>query len=414
MKKKALFVLALVLFTVLTAGAVYYFVFPYEPKLPPKADDSGSTEEGIKKISESINEFNFKIFKQISEGEGNVFISPYSIYSAMAITYEGAEGDTEREFQKALGYPEKDYLRKNYAGLYNRINEKSRYYELKTGNALWAQEGHPILKSYIETVERHYGAKAVNLDFANETERARQTINEFISRQTAGKIKELFPRGILSPATKLVITNAVYFKGNWKYEFDPKLTQKAPFYVGKSREVEIDMMHLIPDKVEFSYYEDEKFKALELPYKGDSVSMLIALSKDEANSFDGFNADYFKKVLNSLRPKRFDDIYIPKFTLREKYMLKKTFMKLGLVDAFSDRADFSGIDGSRNLFIEEVIHEAFVKVDEKGTEAAGATGVVMREVSMGEVFKADRPFLFFIYEKSTETILFSGKLVEPR
>ena len=410
--------IAIAILLVAAVGGAALFLFPYNPLQPPKADDTGSTPEGIQEVVNANNKVAFELYQQLSGEEGNIFFSPYSISSALAITYEGARGKTAEEIKNVFHFPDYDTLRPNFAAIYNEINKGHGDYMLRTGNALWVQKDFPLLENYTTTVERYYGAKAANLDFANEPEKSRQTINSFIEKQTEGKIKDLIPPGFIDPSTRLVITNAVYFKGTWKFEFDPKETQKMDFHVNSNKTIKVQMMHMKPKEKMFNYAETEDVQILELPYKGDDISMLIILPKlgKLSEVEKNLTLEKLEEWKSKMKRTELSDIYLPKFEFETKYFLKDTLARMGMPTAFSPSADFSGMTGRRDLFISHVIHQAYVKVDEKGAEAAAATGVILRKsIPAPEIiFKADHPFIFIIQQKSTGNILFIGRIVEPK
>ncbi|MCD6168061.1 MAG: serpin family protein [Caldisericia bacterium] len=420
-RRRSLIILVLALVVAIGIGWWTLFVYPYSPKRPPRADDTGFTKEGVQLVSDGNNLFSIDMYKKLSEASsGNVFYSPYSIFSAMAMAYEGANGETYDEIKKVFHFPDKEKLRPNFAKIYNEINREVRDYELRTGNALWVQKDFPLLEEYKTTVEKYYGGKAANLDFVNETEKSRETINKFIEEQTNGKIKDLISKGILDRYTRLVITNAIYFKGTWKWEFKKSDTRDEDFYVNPKETVKVPMMYMKPEKAEFNYTETEKLQILELPYKGDRISMIILLPKKE-NGYTlkdvekELSYENLKKWLMKMQKTKLDAIYIPKFTFKTKYFLKDALTKMGMKTSFSGNADFSKITGKKDLFISNVIHQAFIDVNEKGTEAAAATAIVMKFTAIKPtyIFRADHPFIFIIHDKETGSILFMGRLVNP-
>ena len=415
MSKKFLIVLVLLLSIAAATGTAVLFLYPYEPSNPPEADDTGSTEEGIIEVVNTNNQFAFELYSDLSKSETeNIFFSPYSISSALAMVYEGARAETAEEIKSVFHFPDYSKLRSNFAAIYNGINSGNQDYELRTGNALWVQQDYPVLKNYTEVIERYYGGKATNVDFIKETEKSRQTINSFIEEQTNGKIKELIPEGFLDSMTRLVITNAIYFKGTWKWQFDPKDTKDRDFKITPTNVVKVPMMYMKPEKAMFNYAHLEDLQILELPYKGENVSMLIILPEKDLNSIH-LTAENLEKWKSEMKKTKIESIYLPKFEFDTKYLLNENLKTLGMPTAFTPSADFSGISGKKDLFIDFVIHKAYVKVDEEGTEAAAATGVGMKLTAMPEsiVFRADHPFLFIIQQKDTGNILFMGRVVNP-
>lgn len=402
---------------VVTAMALS-FLFPYEPRQPPKADDSGSTESGIREVVNANNRFALELYSKLDKSkDGNIFYSPYSIFAALAMAYEGAKGQTADEIKSVFHFPDTGVLRPNFAAVYNSINRESDAYELRTGNALWVQQAHPIFKDYTGRVERYYGGKAANLDFVGETEKSRQTINDFIEEQTNDKIKDLIPPGALNSMTRLVLTNAIYFKGLWEWEFDSSDTSEEDFRITPNNVVKAQMMRMDPDKARFNYADAGDLQILELPYKGEKISMLILLPREEiGTSESSLTAEKLSEYRKQMQETKLDEVYLPKFEFDTKYNLNENLKALGISTAFDpEKADFSGMTAAEKLFVSMVIHQAYVKVDEKGTEAAAATGVVMTMtgITPRNVFRADHPFIFIIQEKATGNILFMGRVADP-
>lgn len=417
MRKKALALIGVILIPVTVAAtATLLFLYPYNPKQPPKSDDTGWSEEGVQEVIDSNNQFALELYTELNKVEkGNIFYSPYSISAALAMTYEGAKGQTRDEIKSVFHFPENSTLRPNFAKIYNDINKNEEDYELRTGNALWVQKDYPFLEDYISRVEKYYGGKATNVDFVKETEKSRQTINSFIEEQTNNKIKDLIPKGILDSMTRLVLTDAVYFKGTWVWEFNPKDTGETDFKITPTNVVEVPMMYMKPEKAKFNYADIGDLQILELPYKGEKISMLILLPKDNLESIAPLTLEKLKAWKSQMKETTLDEIYLPKFEFDTKYFMKEILSAMGMPQAFGMDADFSNMDGTHWLYIKEVIHQAFVKVDEKGTEAAAATGVVMELKSLlpRNVFRADHPFIFIIQQKDTGTILFLGRVNDP-
>ena len=431
MKKKNLIIPVVSLVVASTAVAVGIFLYPYNPQEPPVADETGSTEEGIQQVVNANNQFAFEMYSELNKTEqGNLFYSPYSISAALAMTYEGAKEQTADEMKSVFHFPENNILRPNFAAIYNKINEQDKDYELRTGNALWAQKDYPFLQDYLDRVEKYYGGKAANLDFVNQTEESRQTINRFIEEQTNDKIKDLIPKGVLNSLTRLVLTNAIYFKGTWQWEFDKADTKEQDFKITPDNVVKVPMMRMEPDKAELNYADLENLQILELPYKGEEISMLILLPK-QGESYDyqtgevttlnytlkdiELSAEKIDEYEAQMQATKLDEIYLPKFEFDTKYFMNETLGSLGMPTAFLGGADFSGMNGNKKLFIGSVIHQAYVKVDEQGTEAAAATAVEMTEsiAPLSNMFRADHPFIFLIQETNTGNILFLGRVIDP-
>ncbi|MGV8151518.1 MAG: serpin family protein [Candidatus Nanoarchaeia archaeon] len=432
MKKQILFLFIALLFVAVALGSLAFFIYPYNPNNPPAANENGASEQGIKEVVSANNEFAFELYSQINKNQdGNIFYSPYSISAALAMTYEGARQDTAKEIKEVFHFPESVVLRPNFASIYNNINKEDKEYQLKTGNALWLQKDYPFLEEYTSNVENYYGGKATNLDFIKDTENSRQTINGFIEEQTNNRIKDLIPSGMLDPYTRLVLTNAIYFKGTWEWEFDKGDTKERDFKINENNIKKVPMMFMKPEKASFNYADLEKLQILELPYKGDKLSMLIILPKQgvdyDMETYEEIFSNYTLEDIEltaeklneykaEMKETKLGSISIPKFEFDTKYFMKETLSALGMPSAFDEtKADFSGMTGSTDLSISQVIHQAYVKVDEKGTEAAAATAVTLDKSAAGprNIFNADHPFIFIIQEKETGNILFLGKVVNP-
>ncbi len=385
-------------------------------------DDSKATETGIKETVKGNNEFALKMYSKLNKEGQNLFFSPWSISSALAMTYEGAKGQTAEEMRNTLNFQENDLDRRSsFAKLHNLLNKKNSEYQLSTANALWAQKNFPFLENYINTTKNYYSAELTNLNFVNKTEESRKTINSWVEEKTNDKIKDLIPSGTLNPTTRLVLTNAIYFKGDWTIKFDKTKTKKEDFKVNENTIVQADMMRLKEDSEKFNYSETEELQILEMPYKGKNLSMIVLLPKNDLKKIESMlsteKLNEWKKTMH----KKEVYVYFPKFKFETKYFIGNILSEIGMPTAFNSNADFTGMfDSSKvneNLFISKVIHQSFVQVDEEGTEATAATGVIVGYTSTGPsepiIFKADHPFIFIIQENSTESILFMGKVVNP-
>jgi serine protease inhibitor len=371
------------------------------------------------------SEFAFDLYAKlkddpaVTKAGGNLFFSPYSISTALAMTWSGAGGETEKQMAEVLHFTlPQAQLHKAFGTLEKQLNEAGQEgrYELSVANALWGQAGYNFLDEFLELTEKNYGAGLREVDFVTQTEKSRQIINAWVEEKTKEKIKDLIQPGVLNALTRLVLTNAIYFKGDWAIQFDKKQTKDAPFNLSKDKQVPAPMMNI---KERFKYRADDKLQVLQLPYKGEELSMIILLP----NQIDGL-ADMEKSLtiekLNewseSLR-KQEVIVYLPKFKITTDFELSEYLKKMGMPDAFSlPPADFSGITGDKSLYISNVIHKAFVAVDEEGTEAAAATSVTMRLTSVPappKVFRADHPFIFIIKDNRSQSILFMGRVMNP-
>jgi len=385
-------------------------------------DDSQSTDTGVKEVVKGNNQFALEMYSEINENGKNLFFSPWSISSALAMTFEGAKGQTAEEMRTVLQFQENDLERRSsFAKIYNALNKDNSEYQLSTANALWAQENYPFLKDYIDTTKKYYSAEFTNMDFVNKTEESRKTINSWVEEKTNDKIKDLIPAGTLNDMTRLVLTNAIYFKGDWQTPFDKTKTKKEEFKVNETTNVQVDMMKLKEGKEGFNYAETDELQIIELPYKGKELSMIVLLPKNNIPEIEEMLSAEKLNEWKDLMHEKEVYVYFPKFKFETKYFIANNLSEMGMPTAFSYNADFTGMFDSakteENIFISEVIHQAFVQVDEEGTEAAAATAVVMKATSAMPTnpieFRADHPFIFIIQENSTGSILFMGKVVDP-
>jgi serpin B len=336
------------------------------------------------------------------------------------MTYEGARGQTAEEIQSVLHFPgNEENLRNGYQQLNQVINQGGKDYQLKLANALWAEKDFQFLSEYFDLVNSYYDAEITNLDFKSRAEEARLTINDWVEEQTEDKIKDLIPAGVINPLTRLILTNAIYFKGDWLQEFDQGQTMEWDFKVSENEVVRAKMMQRIDEEAEFNYFENEQLQILELPYQGEELSMLVFLPQENdidvlGNILTTGKIEEWEQSLKKQRVK----VYLPKFKFETKYFMKEDLSDLGMPSVFSGLADFSGMTGQRDLSISQVIHQAFIDVNEEGTEAAAATAVVM-EQSIARpkpkipVFRADHPFVFMIQQKDSGNILFLGRVMNP-
>jgi serpin B len=300
------------------------------------------------------------------------------------------------------------------------INSGSSAYTLRTANALWAEQTYPFLPEYISTAERYYSADTTTLDFITKPEESRITINTWVEEQTEDKIKDLLPERSIDPLTRLVITNAIYFKGTWVKQFDEEKTTEETFRTGTGTTIRVPMMQRTDEDAVYGYAETDALQVLSMPYESDSgkeLSMLVLLPKGDDLAAVGLDAESLSDLQQNLSSRRVM-VYFPKFTLETKYFLSRTLSVMGMPTAFTGAADFSGMDGTRNLFIDDVIHQAFVEVNEEGAEAAAATAVGMELISIRmeepiPVFRADHPFIFLIQDDDTGNILFMGRVTNP-
>jgi serpin B len=398
-----------------------------------RAETIPSVDHNI--LVQGHNQFALELYQNLRSRDGNVFFSPYSISTALAMTYAGAGGTTERqmaaalclptaaETRRKLGAPARPMTQTRFAQLsgtlLKQLNTRGNAgkIQLSVANALWAQKGYDFLPAFVKCVETEYDARFREMDFVNAAEKSRDRINNWVEKKTKGKIRDLISPGLLNAMTRLVLTNAIYFKGNWARQFKEELTRPRSFTLLNGRHVDVPMMN---QTGKFRYAETEDLQILELPYVGDDLSMVILLPRatDGLGHLEkSLKRENLTTWLNDLR-KREVVVSIPRFRMTSKFSLERMLASMGMADAFSDRADFSGMTGRRELFISAVVHQAYIDVNEEGTEAAAATGVVMRLTSIQPdrppVFRADHPFLFVIRDNPSGSILFLGRVQDPR
>ncbi len=366
-------------------------------------------------LIEANNEFALDLYNRFSGSGENVFFSPYSISTALGMALEGAKGETADEMKDVLHFEMDDASRRAAVEeLYALLNPEDASYKLHTANDLWAQDGYALLEDYVDVLTGSYGGDAHTVDFENDCESAREEINAHIEDLTNDKIKELLKPGVVDELTRLVLTNAIYFKGDWKEQFDKKNTFDEDFYLSDGSTVEAPLMRKLDS--DFMYAAQDGVQAIRLDYEGDELSMLVLLPEDMGEFEKGLDVETIRSLRDSMMKQQVH-LYLPKFTFTANYGLGDTLQQMGMPTAFSSNADFSGIDGLGGLAISDVIHQAFVDVNEEGTEAAAATAVVFRCLSAMPVpipeFRADKPFLFVIQENATGNYLFMGKVENP-
>lgn len=376
-------------------------------------------KEDLTELVHGNNAFALDLYGRLASRDGNLFFSPYSISNALAMTAIGARGQTAAEMVKTLRLPFEDgRLHTTFGEVVRQLNGNgvSRKYQLAVANALWAQQGLPVRQEFLQVARNDYEGSLRLVDFARAAEAARLTINRWVEGRTNDKIKDLLQEGAIDASTRLVLTNAIYFKGSWLKPFETKQTQKgAVFHRADGSTVKIDMMNVTG---EFGYAEAEGVQALQLPYAGKEVSMVVVLPKD-AGGLPGLEKSLTPAILTDwiarMRTSRVI-ASLPRFKATSQFRLKETLEQLGMKTAFSSEADLSGITGQRDLVISDVIHKAFVDVNEEGTEAAAATAVVIARTAAPLrplTFKADHPFVFLIRDNRTGSILFLGRLSDP-
>jgi len=384
--------------------------------------DVGPVDEAM--LVEGNRAFAFYLYQALREKDGNLFYSPHSISLALAMTYAGARGETEQQMADTLHfYLSQDDLHPAFNNLDIELGKHGQGAEGKDGegfrlnivNAIWGQKDYSFLPAFLDVLAENYGAGLRILDFIKETEKSRGTINDWVSDQTEGRIEDLIPQGAIDELTRLVLTNAIYFNAAWHHPFNEDMTADDLFYLLDGRQVTVPMMKQTES---FGYTEGEGYQAVELMYDGGELSMVIFLP--EAGQFQAFEgalqAQQVDTIIGGLQRTRLI-LTIPKFEFDSEFSLKDTLAGMGMPVAFTENADFSGMTGKRDLLISDVVHKAFVAVDEAGTEAAAATAVIVGVTSAPidpqvEV-TIDRPFIFLIRDIDTGAILFVGRVLNP-
>ena len=374
-------------------------------------------------LVEGNSAFAFDLYQALGEENGNLFCSPYSISLALAMTYAGARGETEQQMSDTLHFAlSQDHLHPAFNSVDIELGKRGEGAEGKDGegfrlnivNAIWGQKDYHFLPAFLDVLAENYGAGLRTLDFINAPEKSRITINKWVSGQTEDRIEDLIPQGMIDILTRLVLTNAIYFNASWQYPFSEDATRDDLFYLLDGQEVTVPMM----SQTELlGYTEDDGYQAVELPYDGGELSMVIFLPQDGYfETFEGaLDAERVNAMVNNLEQRQVA-LAMPKFEFESAFKLKPALAAMGMPVAFSDSADFSGMTGVRELYISEVVHKAFVSVDEAGTEAAAATAVIMKLTALlpdpVEV-TVNRPFIFLIRDIETDAILFLGRVIDP-
>jgi serpin B len=380
----------------------------------------------LARLAAGNSAFAFDLYQALREGgPDNLFYSPYSISIALAMTYAGARGETERQMAETMHFA--DLAQEALHPAFNRLDQvlaargqgaagkkEGEGFRLHIANALWGQQGYPFLEAFLDTLARNYGAGLRLVDYIQAAEQARVTINDWIAAQTEDRIKDLIPPGAIDSMTRLVLTNAIYFNAAWQFPFDEARTADGPFTRIDGSQVQVPMMQATES---FGYAAGEGYQAVDLLYDGGELSMVVLLPAEGA--FDAFqaalDAGQVSGILRQLSRQQVA-LTMPKFEFESEFQLASVLQGMGMTEAFNSSADFSGMTGTRELFISDVIHKAFVAVDESGTEAAAATAVIMKFSAVPAEpvqVSVDRPFIFLIRDIETGTILFVGRVMDP-
>ncbi|XP_054478807.1 leukocyte elastase inhibitor-like isoform X2 [Anoplopoma fimbria] len=411
-------------------------------------------------LSKANTTFSLALLKKFGDDDktANVFFSPFSISSALAMVMLGARGNTATQMSEVLRFTEAEkprdagaeqmqmqqkavfklppYLRKmclktqdcqddvhaSFAQLLSEINKADAPYALSVANRLYGEQSYLFVQDYLGQTKKHYSAELESVDFVGSSEAARLNINKWVHDQTQGKIKDLLAMGVVDSLTRLVLVNAIYFKGNWNKQFTESATGDVQFRINKNETKPVKMMHQ-KSKFPFTYIPEANCQILEMPYKGKELSMLILLPNEVEDSTTGLEKLEkeltYENFMEWTRPDMMDEVQVqvglPRFKMEENYDMKKVLVSMGMVDAFeASMCDFSGMAPGNDLVLSKVVHKAFVEVNEEGTEAAAATaGIMMLRSAMPATFIANHPFLFFIRHNPSMTILFSGRYCSP-
>lgn len=372
--------------------------------------------EILRNVASDNNEFAINIFNKLNTGDENLFFSPYSISTALSMTYAGAKGDTEVQMARVLNYKlcQKD-LHKAFSILEKKlIQANADGNKMQIANAIWKEGSFIFLPSFLDIIKVNYGSAIYDVDFRNKFSQVRLEINKWVESKTNDKIKDLIPEGVLNSLTRIVLTNAIYFNGKWAKQFKVSMTKNDRFWLTKNDFITVPLMSL---KDDLNYWSGKGLQIVELPYAGHKLSMLIIVP-DSVNTNNDIHYDLFQAWDKENQLHRVQ-LYMPKFKLESSFSLKNILSEMGMPDAFSKKSDFSGMNGKKDLYISAILHKAFVDVTEEGTEAAAATAVVVGVRSMVSpepkpiTIRVDHPFVFVIRHNESGSILFMGNVNNP-
>lgn len=378
-------------------------------------DPNVSADDAAALVAEN-GRFATDLYQNIRDEDGNLIVSPHSISIALAMTYAGARGNTETEMAAAMHF---DLGQEKLHPAFNDLDLKLAAYntddfELNIVNQLWGQIEEVFVPEFLDTLALNYGAGLRLLDFISDPERSREQINNWVEAATNDRIKDLLPQGTIQPSTRLVLTNAIYFNAKWTSPFEKNATYDATFHRLDGTEIAVPTMHKLGH---FAYAQSGNYQAIELPYNGGDMALLVLVP--DVGAFDTFEAELSWDDIEQTVAQLADasvQLALPKFEFKQPLDLKKVLQDMGMQDPFTGAADFSGIRATGGLMITDVLHQAFIRLDEDGTEAAAATAVIVGESSapIGDVeLNIDRPFLFLIRDTNTGTVLFVGRVLDP-
>ncbi len=389
----------------------------------PRDLSPAANQADLSALAEANAAFATDLYAALRHAPGNLFFSPYSISTALGMTQAGAAGETASQMAATLHF---DLPTERLHPAFNAYaldlearaaqSTEGTPFELSIANSLWGQRDFPFRPEFLDLLAENYGAGMRLVDYTADADAARRAINDWVSDATRKKIQDLIPEGAVDAMTRLVLANAIYFKAGWLHPFEDSATSPEPFHLPDGSTLEVPMMHQTES---YGYAIRDGYRALDLPYVNGEASMLILLP-DEGR-FEAVEQDLSPEMIRDLQQGMDHGpviLTLPKFGYTSSFSLNEALIGLGMPDAFDpDRADFSGMDGARDLFIGHVLHKAFVLVDEKGTEASAATAVIMELTSAPADepirFTIDRPFLYLIRDDQTGTILFLGRVVNP-
>jgi serine protease inhibitor len=372
--------------------------------------------------------FALNLYSQLATNPGNLFFSPYSISTCLGMTYEGAAGETEAQMGQVLGVgTNQPQVAAQFGELQSELNTNQQpgVLQLNIANALWLDQGYPFVPAFLATASNQFQANLNQINFATESAQATQDINNWVAQETKNKIQNILQQGDITPATLIVLANAIYFLGNWTESFATSNTTVQPFYPSSDTVVQAPLMHQLPpssyttNDILFNYMAATNFQALELPYASNQSSMVIVLPSQVdglAQVEQQLSTAFVSNVLAQMVPTPVE-VYLPKFTLNCHFDLAGTLSEMGMPDAFEPGvADFSAM-APPGIFLSKVVHQAWIQTDESGTEAAAATVVIgvgaVVSPQWPPLFRADHPFLFFIRDNTSGTILFLGRVTNP-
>ncbi len=406
---------------ILAASCAQKEVIADSPAVPPAPVPDEVAYPVETDPSDGMNAFGFDLYQEMTDVPlKNMFFSPLSLSSALAMTYAGADGTTAAQMRDALHYgPQTEAFHRQFAGMLNALKSaENSAFRMTIANAVWVQKEFPLRQEYLGLIRDLYRGEVRNLDFVHKPSPSRDTINTWVSEQTAGRINDLIPPDAITPLTRLILTNAVYFNAEWENPFSKEMTRKEVFYPLSGEFFRTDMMY---QRHHYAYSETDEFQILELDYKGGAQTMLIILPRERAGITELYGYIGQDILLEHDQTRTFKDVlvYLPKFRLEDDHEMTPGLSALGMAEAFSPAADFSGMTGNKDLMISSVLQKAFIEVDEIKTEAAAATAVIMKMTSTAPSmvapveFRADHPFIFMIRDRESGVVLFLGHLINP-